>query len=43
MPSPYYPASIALFQLDGRMVSHTQVLATPSSAVHTIKYLDPYH
>ena len=25
------------------MVSHMQVLATPSSTVHNTKYLDPYH
>ena len=32
-----------LFQLHGGMVSHMQVLATPSSIVHNTKYLDPYH
>ena len=43
MPSPFYPASVVLFQLHGGMVSHMQVLATPSSTVHNAKYLDPYH
>ena len=42
-PSPFYPASVVLFQLHGGMVSHMQVLATPSSIVHNTKYLDPYH
>ena len=36
------PASAVLFQLHGGMVSHMQVLATPSSTVHKTKYLDPY-
>ena len=31
MPSPFYPASVVLFQLHLGMVSHMQVLATPSS------------
>ena len=43
MPFPYYPASVVNFQLHGGMVSHMQVLATPSSTVHKTKYLDPYH
>ena len=43
MPSPYYPTSVVLFQLHGGIVSHMQVLATPSSTVHNTKYLDPYH
>ena len=43
MPSPYYPAGVVLFQLHEGMVSHMQVLATPSSTVYTTKYLDPYH
>ena len=43
MPSPYYLASVVLFQLHGGMVSHMQVLATPSSTVHKTLYLDPYH
>ena len=34
MPSPFYSASEVLFQLHGGMVSHMQVLATPSSTVH---------
>ena len=34
MLSPYYPASVVLFQFHGGMVSHVQVLATPSSTVH---------
>ena len=40
MPSPSYPASVVLFQLHGGMVSHLQVLATPSSTVNNTKYLD---
>ena len=43
MPSPFYPESVVLFQLHGGMVSHMQVLATPSSTVNNTKYLDPYH
>ena len=43
MPSPYYLASVVLFQLHGGMVSHMQVLSTPSSTVHKTLYLDPYH
>ena len=42
MPSPFYPASILFFQLHGGMVSVMQALATPSSSVHNIKYLDSY-
>ena len=50
-PSPFYPASVALFQLNGGggggggggMVSHMQVLPTLSSTVHTTKFLDTYH
>ena len=38
MSSPFYPASVMLFQPHGIMVSHMQVLATPSSTVNT---LDP--
>ena len=34
MPSPFYSASVVLFQLHGGMVSHMQALATPSSTVH---------
>ena len=29
MPSPFYPASVVLFQLYGGIVSHMQALATP--------------
>ena len=36
MPSPFYSASVVLFQLHGGMVSHMQALATPSSTVHNI-------
>ena len=43
MPFPFYPASVVHFQLQGGMVSHMQVLATPSSTVNNNKYLDPYH
>ena len=39
MPSPFYSASVALFQLHGAMVSHMQALATPSCT----HYLDTYH
>ena len=42
-PSPFYPASVVLFQLHGGMVSHMQVIPTPSSTVLNTKYLDPYH
>ena len=34
MPSPFYSASVVLFQLHGGMVSHMQALATPSSTIH---------
>ena len=34
---------VVLFQLQGGMVSHMQILATSSSTVHNTKYLDPYH
>ena len=34
MPSPFYSASVVLFQLHGGMVSHMQAFATPSSTVH---------
>ena len=34
MPSPFYSASVVLFQLHGDMVSHMQALAIPSSTVH---------
>ena len=34
MPSPFYSASIVLFQLHGGMVSHNEALATPSSTIH---------
>ena len=34
MPSPFYSASVAVFQLYGGMVSHMQALATPSSTIH---------
>ena len=47
MPSPFYPASVVLLQLNGGhlggMVSHIQILAAPSSTVNNTKYLDPYH
>ena len=43
MPSPFYPASVALLQLHGGMVSHMKILPTPSSTVHNTTYLDPYH
>ena len=43
MSSPFYPASVVLFQLHGGMVNHMQVLAIPSSTVNNTKYLDPYH
>ena len=33
-PSPFYSASVVLFQLHEGMVSHMQALATPSSTVH---------
>ena len=42
MPFLFYPASVALFQLHWGMVSHMQVLATPSSTENNTKYLDPY-
>ena len=42
MLSPFYPSSVALFQLHGGMVSHMHVLATHFSTVHNTKYLDPY-
>ena len=42
MPSPFYPSSVALFQLHGGLVSHMEVLATHFSTVHNNKYLDPY-
>ena len=35
MPSPFYSASVVLFQLHGGMVSHMQALATPSITVHS--------
>ena len=34
MPSPFYSASVVLFQLHGGTVSHMQALAIPSSTVH---------
>ena len=34
MPSPFYSASVELFQLNGGMVSHMQALATPALTVH---------
>ena len=34
MQSPFYSASVVLFQLHGVMVSHMQALATPSSTLH---------
>ena len=43
MPSPFYSASVVLFQFHGGMVSHMQALATPSSTVHNTKNLDIYH
>ena len=43
MTSPFYPASVVLFQLHGDMVSHMKALTTPSSTVHNTKYLDTYH
>ena len=33
----------SFFQLHGGMVSHMQVLATPSSTVNNTKNFDPYH
>ena len=43
MPSPFYSASVVLFQLHGGMVSHMQALATPSSTVHfSILRENPY-
>ena len=42
MPSPFYPSGVVLFQFQGGMVSHMQVLATHFSIVHNTKYLDPY-
>ena len=41
MPSPFYPASAALFQLHAGMTSQMQVLATSSPTVHNTKYFDP--
>ena len=38
MPSPFYPASLVLFQLHGAWT--VQVLATPFSTLHITKYLD---
>ena len=38
VPSPFYPASVVLFQLHGGMVSHMQVLVTHSSTVHSTKF-----
>ena len=43
MHSPFYPASVVLLQLHGSMVSHMQVLPTPSSHVNNTKYLYPYN
>ena len=43
MPSPFYPASILVLQLQGGIVSLMQALATPSSTVHNTKYMDTYH
>ena len=34
MPSPFYTASVVLFQLHGCVVSHIQVIATPLLSVH---------
>ena len=34
MASPFYSASVVLFQLHGVIVSHMKALATPSSTVH---------
>ena len=44
MPSPYYSASVVLFELHGGMVSHMLVLTTPFSTVHNTFFLaiDPY-
>ena len=42
MPSTFYPARV-FFKLHGDMVSLMQALATPSSTVHKIKYLETYH
>ena len=36
MPSPFYSASVVLFQLHGGMVSHMQALATLSPQLYTI-------
>ena len=43
MSSPFYPACILFFQLNGGMVSLMQALATTSSMVHNTEYLDTYH
>ena len=46
MPSPFYTASVVLFQLHECVVSHMQVLATPFLSVHDSKHsllLDPYY
>ena len=43
IPSPFYPASVAFFQLHGGIVSLMQALVTPSSTVQNTKYLDTYH
>ena len=40
---PLYIYIVVFFQVHGDMVSHMQVVATPSSTVNNIKYLDPYH
>ena len=34
-PDATYPGSVVLFQFNGGMVSHMQVLATPSSNVNS--------
>ena len=36
MPSPFYSASVELFQLHGGIVSHMQALVKPSSTVHKL-------
>ena len=38
MTSPFYTASVVLFQLHGSVVSHMQVTATPLLSDHNIKY-----
>ena len=39
MPSPFYSASVVLFQLHGGMVSHMRALATPLQLYTILGYL----